>query len=100
MNNIREDVFHEVARIAKKNVVMFEAFKEWNDKGLKRDSIYLQNYFQGSIDDMIKHGLYPIYIKSDIPSKLKMRVGLAIFSKEYELSGSQVIVDKAGIGKS
>lgn len=81
MNDIRDEVFKEISRVTTQNVVMFEAFKDWNNKGLKKTSIASKNIFQGSIEELKKYSLKPIYTNKDFPSKINMRVGLVICQK-------------------
>ena len=46
MESIRERALSEMARVSRKYVVMFEAFRDWNATGLHRDCIVGKNYFQ------------------------------------------------------
>ena len=78
MESIRERALSEMARVSRKYVVMFEAFRDWNATGLHRDCIVGKNYFQAWVSDLGSFGLVPIYIQGDLPSKIDMNVGLVV----------------------
>ena len=67
-----------MARVSRKYVVMFEAFRDWNATGLHRDCIVGKNYLQAWVSDLGSFGLVPIYIQGDLPSKIDMNVGLVV----------------------
>ena len=78
MESIREQALGEMARVARKYVVMFEAFRDWNANGLHRNCIVGKNYFQARISDLSSFGLEPVYVQGDLPSKIDMNVGLVV----------------------
>lgn len=78
MESIREQALGEMARVARRYVVMFEAFRDWNTTGLHRNCIVGKNYFQAWISDLGSFGLEPIYVQGDLPSKIDMNVGIVV----------------------
>lgn len=82
MEFIRDQVLGEISRVANKNVVMFEAFRDWNESGMCRDRNAVTNYFAARVSDLSQHGLKPIFTKSDLPTKIYMHVGLVVSEKE------------------
>jgi ubiquinone/menaquinone biosynthesis C-methylase UbiE len=84
MEFIRDTVLHEISRVAGKNVVMFEAFRDWNATGMCRDRNSVTNYFAARLSDLPQYGLKPVYTRSDLPTKIYMHVGLAVAEKEQK----------------
>ncbi len=82
MELIRDQVLGEISRVANKNVVMFEAFRDWNESGMCRDRNAVTNYFAARLSDLSQYGLKPIFTKSDLPTKVYMHVGLVVSEKE------------------
>ncbi len=81
MELIRDTVLHEISRVAGKNVIMFEAFRDWNETGMCRDRNSVTNYFAARLSDLPRYGLKPVYTRSDLPTKIYMHVGLAVAEK-------------------
>lgn len=81
MEIIRPQALSEVGRVANKNVVMFEAFRDWNETGMCRDRNLFTGYFAAWLDDLSQYGMNTIFTKSDFPHKAYMRVGLAVTEK-------------------
>ena len=81
MEVIRPQVLSEIGRVANKNVVMFEAFRDWNETGMCRDRNLFTGYFAARLADLNQYGMNPIFTKSDFPCKAYMRVGLAVTEK-------------------
>lgn len=78
MEPIRDAVFGEIARVAGQRVVMFEAFRDWNDRGIYRDRVVVTNYFAATLADLEQYGLRAMFATPDLPHKIYMRVGLAV----------------------
>lgn len=78
MDDIREGVFAEITRVARKYVLMIEPFWDWNDKGICRRRVLSKGYFQERIDGLNQYGLEPVYVNSDLPSKYFMQVGVVL----------------------
>jgi ubiquinone/menaquinone biosynthesis C-methylase UbiE len=78
MEIIRDRVMGEIRRVASDHVAMFEAFRDWNDTGMKRDRAVVTHYFRARIADLPGYGMEPVYVKSDLPHKIYMQVGLVV----------------------
>lgn len=81
MEEVRDQALREIARVAKKYVVMIEPFRDWNGSGLRRDYIVSMDYFSSSISDLNLYGLDPFFSTADIPCKITMSVGIVISKK-------------------
>lgn len=57
---------------------MFEAFRDWNANGLRRNCIVGKNFFQAWMSDLAAYRLEPIYAQNEMPSKIDMSVGLVV----------------------
>ncbi|MBN1558069.1 MAG: class I SAM-dependent methyltransferase [Lentisphaerae bacterium] len=78
MEAIRGAALSEIARVAARYTVMFEAFRDWNDTGMKRDRAAVTGYFRARIADLRAYGLEPVLVKADLPHKIYMQVGLVV----------------------
>jgi hypothetical protein len=80
MERIREAALCELARVARRHVVMIEPFADWNADGHRREYIRRHDYFAARVDEMHRYGLHPIVATADIPNKLSFRAGLVVAS--------------------
>jgi ubiquinone/menaquinone biosynthesis C-methylase UbiE len=87
MEQIREAALRELARVARRHVVMIEPFRDWNSDGRYREYIRRLDYWTGAVDDLAAFGLVPVLTHADIPQKLTSRVGLVV--ARVANSGSQ-----------
>lgn len=78
MDRIREPVLRELARVARRHVVMIEPFREWNADGERREFIRRFDYWSAAIADLPAFGLVPIAATSEMPQKLTFRAGVVI----------------------
>jgi hypothetical protein len=78
MDRIRESVLGELARVARRHVVMIEPFREWNADGPRREFIRRFDYWSGAMADLPAFGLVPIAATIDMPQKLTFRAGMVI----------------------
>ena len=78
MEPIRHQALSEIARVARHHVAMFEAFRDWNANGLRRNCIVGKNFFQAWMSDLAAYRLEPIYAQNEMPSKIDMSVGLVV----------------------
>jgi SAM-dependent methyltransferase len=63
----------ELRRVARYHVVMVEAFRDWNNEGVRRDYIVAQRYFDCALDDLSACGLQPVHVLDDLPHKITHR---------------------------
>ena len=69
MERIRESALAEVARVSRGHVLMLEPFKDTNRKGVRRLYAISRNYFRGSIEDLGRFGLEPVWATDDFPQE-------------------------------
>lgn len=69
MERIRDAALAEIARVSRGHVLMLEPFKDANRKGLRRLYAVSRNYFRGSIQDLARFGLEPIWATDDFPQE-------------------------------
>jgi ubiquinone/menaquinone biosynthesis C-methylase UbiE len=78
MEEIRHQALRELARVAKKYVIMIEPFLNFNDRGIRYYYHTSHQYFRGKIDELQQDGLDPVVVYSDIPHKLRLWPALVI----------------------
>jgi ubiquinone/menaquinone biosynthesis C-methylase UbiE len=78
MESIRDAALAELARVARRHVVMIEPFADWNADGHRREYIQRHHYFAARIADLPRFGLKPAVATSDMPNKLSFRAGLVV----------------------
>jgi ubiquinone/menaquinone biosynthesis C-methylase UbiE len=78
MERIRPAALRELARVAKRHVVMIEPFHEWNAERPYREYIRRLDYWAGAVADLPAFGLVPIAGDADLPQKLTSRVGIVV----------------------
>lgn len=69
MERIRETALAEIARVSRGHVLMLEPFKDANRKGVRRLYAVSRNYFRGSIQDLARFGLEPVWATDDFPQE-------------------------------
>jgi SAM-dependent methyltransferase len=82
MERIRDRAIRELARVARRHVVMIEPFRDWNADGHRRKYIERNDYFDAWVADLPTYGLTPIVATGDMPNKLSFRAGVVIASCE------------------
>lgn len=78
MEEIRHQALRELARVAKKYVIMIEPFWDFNDGGIRYYYHTSHQYFRGKIDELRQDGLDPLVVYSDIPHKIRLWPALVI----------------------
>jgi ubiquinone/menaquinone biosynthesis C-methylase UbiE len=69
MERIREEALAEIARVSRGHVLMLEPFKDANRKSVRRLYAVSRNYFRGSIKDLARFGLEPVWATDDFPQE-------------------------------
>jgi len=80
MERVRHAALAELARVARKHVVMIEPFADWNREPHRRGYIGQHDYFAASVDDLHRFSLNPVVATADMPNKLQFRAGLVVAS--------------------
>jgi SAM-dependent methyltransferase len=81
MEAVRDPALGEIARVARGHVVMTEPFFDVNSDGMRRHRITCGYYFQGSIAELPKHGLKPIFVTGDLPAKIAEGIAVVVAEK-------------------
>ncbi len=81
MEEIHDRALQEIARVAKRHVVMLEPFRDWNDEGVRRDYVESRDIFSGRVSELPQYGLEPVLVFDDFPSKVALGVGLVAAEK-------------------
>jgi len=82
MEAIRETALRELARVARRHVVMIEPFADWNAEGHRLEYIRRHDYFAARVDELPRYGLRPVVATVDMPNKLTFRAGLVVAAVE------------------
>lgn len=78
MEEIRHQALRELARVARKYVIMIEPFSDFNEKGIRYFYHTSHQYFRGRVDELHQDGLEPHLIFSDIPHKIRLWPAMVI----------------------
>ena len=78
MERIREQALRELARVARRYVIMIEPFAEWNAAPRQREYIRQLDYWSTAVDQLPAFGLTPIAAYADIPQKLTSSAGIVV----------------------
>ena len=78
MEAIRPAVMRELQRVSNGHVAMLEAFRDWNQSGMRRDYIVSQDYFACRIDELATYGLQPVLSTDEMPTKNNTGMGLVV----------------------
>lgn len=80
MEEIRHYALRELARVARKYVIMIEPFSDFNEKGIRYLYHTSHQYFRGRVDELRQDGLKPHLVFSDIPHKIRLWPAMVIAS--------------------
>jgi SAM-dependent methyltransferase len=78
MEEIRHQALQELARVARKYVIMIEPFLDFNDRGIRYYYHSSQQFFRGKVDELHRDNLDPIVVYSDFPHKIRLSPALVI----------------------
>lgn len=69
LERVRDQALAEIARVARGHVLMLEPFRDANRRGLRRLYALSRNYFRGSIADLARFDLEPVWATDDFPQE-------------------------------
>jgi ubiquinone/menaquinone biosynthesis C-methylase UbiE len=69
LERIRDRALAEIARVSRGHVLMLEPFRDANRRGLRRLYALSRNYFRGSIADLARFNLEPVWATDDFPQE-------------------------------
>ena len=78
MERVRHRALAELARVARRYVVMIEPFADWNSEPHRRGYIARHDYFASTVDGLRAAGLVPVVATADMPNKLSFRAGIVV----------------------
>jgi ubiquinone/menaquinone biosynthesis C-methylase UbiE len=81
MERVRDQALAEIARVSGRHVLNMEPFAEANTTLLRRAHVYGRDYFRGSIGDMRRYGLKPIWATLDFPQEIQLGAALVLSEK-------------------
>jgi len=73
MERVREAALREIARVARRHVLMIEPFREVNDRGWPLRYVVARDYFRGRISELSGYGLVPVAALDDFPQEAYLR---------------------------
>ena len=69
LERIRDQALASIARVARGHVLMLEPFRDANRRGLRRLYALSRNYFRGTIADLGRFNLEPVWATDDFPQE-------------------------------
>lgn len=81
MERIRPQALAEIARVARRHVLMLEPFRDMNATGLRKLYVYGRDYFKGSIGGLKDFGLEPKWATADFPQEAFLGTALVLSEK-------------------
>ena len=69
MADSRDAALAEISRVSRGHVLMLEPFRDTNGKGLRRLYAISRNYFRGTIADLARFNLEPVWATDDFPQE-------------------------------
>lgn len=74
MERIRETALSELGRVAGGHALMVEPFRDCNRSGRRWLNVLARNYFRGSIDELPRYGLDPLWATDGFPQEYYLGV--------------------------
>ncbi len=81
MERIRHRVLSEIGRVTCSHAFMIEPFREVNSSGWRRLNVLRRDYFRAGVDDLLPHGLQPLWATDDFPQEVFLG-SLAVLSRK------------------
>jgi SAM-dependent methyltransferase len=81
LERVRSQALAEIARVARGHVLMLEPFRDANLKGVRRLYALGRNYFRGSIKELERFGLEPLWATEDFPQEAFLGSPLVLAQK-------------------
>lgn len=81
MERVRDAALTEVARVSNCHVLNLEPFSEANRTLWRRMHVMVRDYFRGSIRELPRYGLEPMWATMDFPQELQLGAALVLSRK-------------------
>lgn len=78
MNAVQIEVLHEIARVSAAHVLMIEPFPDFNTTREQRCYTSSNEYFSVPVSALANHGLHPLAVFSDLPTKIYRGAGAVL----------------------
>jgi SAM-dependent methyltransferase len=81
MERVRDKALAEIARVSSGHVLNMEPFAEANRSLLRLTHVFGRDYFRGTISDMTRYGLEPLWVTMDFPQEVQLGAALVLSRK-------------------
>ena len=81
MERVRHEALAEIARVSSGHVLNLEPFREANRTLWRRMHTWVRDYFKGSISDLPRYGLNPVWATMDFPQELQLGAAMVLSRK-------------------
>jgi SAM-dependent methyltransferase len=81
MERVRHQALAEIARVSRGHVLNLEPFREANKTWWRRMHVWVRDYFKGSVADLPRYGLEPLWATMDFPQELQLGAALVLSRK-------------------
>ncbi len=82
MERVRHQALTEIARVSGGHVLNLEPFAEANRTLWRRMHVTVRDYFKGSIRDLPRYGLEPLWATMDFPQEVQLGAALVLSRKQ------------------
>lgn len=97
MEAIRPTALAELARVARRHVVMLEPFREFNRALVPALYVWSREYFRGAVAELAGYGLTPALCLPDMPAEVWLRPALVVCEKRTGATADPGRLPGAGI---
>ena len=81
MERVRDAALTEIARVSGGHVLNLEPFREANRTWWRRMHVQVRDYFKGSIGELPRYGLEPLWASMDFPQEVQLGAALVLSRK-------------------
>ena len=81
MERVRDKALSEIARVSGGHVLNLEPFAEANRSPWRRLHVFARDYFRGSVEDLPRYGLEPVWATMDYPQEVQLGAALVLSAK-------------------
>ena len=89
MERVKREALSELARVARRWVVMLEPFRDFNQAPEQVYYTKAKEYLSAAVEDLPAYGLRPLQVFDDFPSKVNRGVGLVLAEPVRNLKADQ-----------
>lgn len=78
MRSIVDRALREIARVGSGHVLLIEPFSDWNRRGLRRDFVEAEGYFDLRVRDLARYGIEVVHVCGTLPTKVRLGCGAVV----------------------